>query len=112
MSRPEEPHETGSIVCVQGTFFQRTGDGPGAVWQDMTWDGMFLLTWNQIAPDAPASAWRSSDERPGCCRHCADMCAARLGAVNAVHLGRHSQWGRKRARLRRGRAHRRLDRHA
>ena len=30
---------------------------------------------------------------PGCCRHCADMCAARLGAVNAVHLGRHSQWG-------------------
>jgi len=21
------------------------------------------------------------------------MCAARLGAVNAVHLGRHSQWG-------------------
>ncbi|HMU79998.1 MAG TPA: hypothetical protein PLR40_14920, partial [Microthrixaceae bacterium] len=53
MSRPEEPQETGSIVCVQGTFFQRTGDGPGAVWQDMTWDGMFLLTWNQIAPDAP-----------------------------------------------------------
>lgn len=30
---------------------------------------------------------------PGCCRHCADMCAARLGAANAVHLGRHSQWG-------------------
>ena len=56
--------ETGSIVCVQGTFFQRTGDGPGAVWQDMTWDGMFLLTWNQIARTPPASAWRSSDERP------------------------------------------------
>ena len=30
---------------------------------------------------------------PGHCRHCADMCAARLGAANAVHLGRHSQWG-------------------
>ena len=53
MSRPRSRQETGSIDAGDVLPTHRRRSCGRITWQDMTWDGMFLLTWNQIAPDAP-----------------------------------------------------------